>query len=499
VGPADVFGYISHSTINVGDDFQSIAAKRFLPGPALPVDREFIAEFTHSSRVRTVVSGWFMHQAGGYWELPVAPPAKSWPPSPVIDPLFISLHLTETFQATAFAPENVEYLRAHAPIGARDLFTLEALRDHGIPSYFSGCLTLTLPSAPTQRRDIIYLVDVDARGAQYVRSRTRSRVAELTHGRPVLPLLRPAHRLLYAEHVLGLYRSAKCVVTTRLHAALPCLASGTPVLMLSSDTKGWPNARFGGLVEHLWHGSTEELLSGELGYDFDDPPPNPITHLPLRQDLCAKMRAWAGPGAGDGEASPVGRSDAQAPPHDGRFARAALVSSLIKPGDVGAEIGVLAGQFAYHVLLRAQPSKLYLIDPWRYGPKPDVEPDPSPENRAAEDQQFEHTRSLFARYENVEILRMKSQDAAALIADDSLDYVYIDGEHSFDAVKADLTSYLPKVKLGGHLIGDDYGWSGVGAGVDAFVAEHAGELDVLVDSYTVEGAGQFALRKRSEG
>jgi hypothetical protein len=499
VGPADVLGYISHSTINIGDDFQSIAAKQFLPGPALPVDREFIAEFTHARPVRTVVSGWFMHQAGGYWELPVAPPAKSWPPSPAIDPLFISLHLTETFHATAFAPKNVDYLRAHAPIGARDRFTLEALREHGIPSYFSGCLTLTLPSAPAPRRDVIYLVDVDPRSAQYLRSRTSSRVVELTHGRPVLALLRPAHRLLYAEYVLGLYRSAKCVVTTRLHAALPCLASGTPVLMLSSDAKGWPNARFGGLVDHLRHGSTEELLSGELAYDVENPPPNPDTFLPLRADLCAKMRSWTGSGAAEERAARVGARDAAAPPHDGRFARAALVSGLIRPGDVGAEIGVLAGQFAYHVLLRAQPSKLYLIDPWRYGLQADVETDPSPENQAARDEQFERTRSLFALEANVEILRMKSQDAAAHISDRSLDYVYIDGEHSYDAVRADLAHYLPKVRPGGHLIGDDYGWSGVGAAVDAFVAEHAGELEVLVDPYTTQGAGQFVLRKLSAG
>ena len=51
------------------------------------------------------------------------------------------------------------------------------------------------------------------------------------------------------------------------------------------------------------------------------------------------------------------------PPHDQRVARAELVSSLVRPGDVGAEIGVQCRVFAYHVLLRRQPSKLYLIDP----------------------------------------------------------------------------------------------------------------------------------------
>ena len=39
-------GYVSHPTINIGDDFQTIAAKRFLQADAVAVDREFIREFS---------------------------------------------------------------------------------------------------------------------------------------------------------------------------------------------------------------------------------------------------------------------------------------------------------------------------------------------------------------------------------------------------------------------------------------------------------------------
>ena len=54
---------------------------------------------------------------------------------------------------------------------------------------------------------------------------------------------------------------------------------------------------------------------------------------------------------------------ADASPNDGRIARAEYVSSLIKPGDIAAEIGVASGVFAYPVLLQKNPLKLYLIDP----------------------------------------------------------------------------------------------------------------------------------------
>lgn len=286
------FGYISHSTINIGDDIQTIAVKQFLPQNAVAVDREFIYEFTHESKVNTVVSGWFMHQKNNYWDLPVPPPEKSWPPAGIIDPFFISIHLTGTFLPTVFSNENIDYLKKHAPIGARDLFTFNELQKRGIPSYFSGCLTLTLKNECKERNDIIYLVDLDEECIAYIKSKTSSPVVVLTHGRPILQMLSVDHRLKYAEHFLNLYRKCKCVITTRLHAAMPCLAFETPLLMISSDKPGHLDLRFTGLVEHTHHCSKEELLKGEIDYDFNHPPENPKTYLPMRENLIKIMKEW---------------------------------------------------------------------------------------------------------------------------------------------------------------------------------------------------------------
>ncbi len=64
----------------------------------------------------------------------------------------------------------------------------------------------------------------------------------------------------------------------------------------------------------------------------------------------------------------------------------------------------------------------------------------------------------FQRMTEVRILRMKSLEAVAKFPDESLDWVYIDGDHSYEAVKADLLAWLRKVKSGGALVGDDYDW-----------------------------------------
>ena len=283
----DHFGYISQSTINIGDDIQSIAAKGFLPDNAIPIDREFISTFDYPATVKSIVSGWFMHHKSGYWDLSIAPPEKCWPPSPAIDPFFISIHLTGSFLPIIFSEENIAYLKEHGPIGARDLFTLNELLKRDIPSYFSGCLTLTLENNFTERNNITYLVDLDEETTNYIKSKIKSPIVIITHGKPLLQILSVEHRLKYAEYLLDLYRKAKCVITTRLHAAMPCLAFNTPILMLASA-----DARFSGLLDHTTHCTKDDVCKGRVDYYLDDPRENPRTYLLMRENLIKIMTEW---------------------------------------------------------------------------------------------------------------------------------------------------------------------------------------------------------------
>ena len=55
-----------------------------------------------------------------------------------------------------------------------------------------------------------------------------------------------------------------------------------------------------------------------------------------------------------------------------------------------------------------------------------------------------------------EVLRMTTTEAARLFEDEHFDFVFIDADHSYKAVKQDITHWEPKVRPGGWLGGHDY-------------------------------------------
>jgi len=61
----------------------------------------------------------------------------------------------------------------------------------------------------------------------------------------------------------------------------------------------------------------------------------------------------------------------------------------------------------------------------------------------------------------VEMVRLPSVEAAKLFDDESFDTVFIDGNHFYEDVCADIDAWLPKVRKGGILCGDDYFYEGV--------------------------------------
>jgi len=173
--------------------------------------------------------------------------------------------------------------------------------------------------------------------------------------------------------------------------------------------------------------------------------------------------------------------------------------SLLPKGGVCAEIGTWKGDFAATILSSRCPTQLYLVDPWEYRPEGEYEQAwyGGDKHNKQEEMDAVH-KSVVDRFRSeieegqVLVQRARSVDAAASFSDESLDWVYIDGDHNYEAVKRDLDAYFRIVKSGGFIAGDDYtragGWFGdaVMRAVDEF-ADRCADLTII--------GTQFLLKK----
>lgn len=278
------YGLFSYETENIGDEIQSIAARRFLPAVDTYVDRDYVGQWEPQGDTKIIMNGWFMH------------PPYAWPPkSESIHPLLVSMYVDQADSRVGeafFSSESVAYLNSHGPVGARDMSTLEFLRKHGVESYFSGCMTLTLQADPTiEKQDYILAVDLPEAVVEMLRQKTKRPVIESS---PYFDTnMSREDRFQMAEYFLFLYQSAHAVVATRLHAMLPSLALGTPVFLVMDHLK-YDSRRYAGLDDLVNKATDVDYLNDYNLFDVDNPPANPDKYLSIREKLIADVSAFTG-------------------------------------------------------------------------------------------------------------------------------------------------------------------------------------------------------------
>lgn len=119
----------------------------------------------------------------------------------------------------------------------------------------------------------------------------------------------------------------------------------------------------------------------------------------------------------------------------------------------GAEIGVDKGDFSYCLLDNTTIENFYCIDPWIDNFGSDHRPgyfDPNGKNRMKD---AENKLSSFSN--KTTFIKDYSMNAYSKFDDSSLDFVYIDGDHSLE-VFFDIYAWFSKVRLGGIISGHDY-------------------------------------------
>jgi len=166
-----------------------------------------------------------------------------------------------------------------------------------------------------------------------------------------------------------------------------------------------------------------------------------------------------------------------------------LLNRLDLKGE-GVEVGVQEGDFSYKILFGSTLKKLYSIDPWKEFPKDDYV-DGSNLDQKTQNINYLITKiRLFIFGKRSSILRMTSMESSNIFKNNSLDFVYIDANHSYDECKKDIDIWWKKVRNGGVLSGHDY-LNGVVAGtvfgvkdaVDKFVEEENLKLYITEEDY----------------
>ena len=129
-------------------------------------------------------------------------------------------------------------------------------------------------------------------------------------------------------------------------------------------------------------------------------------------------------------------------------------------GSVGVEIGVHLGDFSSRILSEVKPSKLFLVDPWMIFDSADYSDALYGGKAAGQAEMDERHDYVVRRFQSeinsgvVEIHRGTLQELVEK-AVSGFDWVYVDGDHTYEAVKADLTLALSAVTRPSMICGDD--------------------------------------------
>ncbi len=309
------YGLMWYRTSNLGDDIQSLAAKQYLPQVDVLLNRDTLSRYRHRGPIAVIMNGWFLHRRYGGMNMQgkverwlhdrlvtrVTGRAFDWPPPNNIRPLLVSHHF---HYPELMSDEVADFYRRNGPVGCRDQSTMNTLHKYGVDTYYSGCLTLTLRSQGLKKSDRVVFVDPFGWDASYrfplpgeANFRTdlwerfpreiRDNALYITQAHYGTDV---KHRQRLAQELLSIYESAKLVITSRIHCALPCLALGTPVVFLRRDEA---DSRFDGLV-NLFRTRYffSDILAGLMEVDWDSPAPGSQDFRAFASDLRGRCMAF---------------------------------------------------------------------------------------------------------------------------------------------------------------------------------------------------------------
>lgn len=121
------------------------------------------------------------------------------------------------------------------------------------------------------------------------------------------------------------------------------------------------------------------------------------------------------------------------------------IQTLLPSNPNVAEVGVAEGFFSEKIYNMLNPSKLYLIDNFSHS-----------SHYYNSSTHYDFIKNKFINTKNINLIRSLSWDGLNSLENDSMDYIYIDADHSYESVKKDIAVSLKKIKLNGIIQFNDY-------------------------------------------
>ncbi len=150
------------------------------------------------------------------------------------------------------------------------------------------------------------------------------------------------------------------------------------------------------------------------------------------------------------------------------------------------EVGVFTGALSAYLLRELPTCTLLMVDLWQaYATASDDEISTVNDREMLE--VMDHAcKSVAFAADRVIVRRASSIDAAVGVLDGSCDIVFLDADHHYEAVVADIAAWWPKVKPNGVLCGHDWGYPATSVGVERAVREFVDRMSGLKIQWSLD-------------
>jgi len=146
----------------------------------------------------------------------------------------------------------------------------------------------------------------------------------------------------------------------------------------------------------------------------------------------------------------------------------------------GVEIGLEYGRTFNHLLKTFPGIYMIGVDPFRH--MPDA-PGEKPYRNMPHERNKTIVKDIAWRYRGrCQVIEKTSKQGSFEVPNDSQDFIFIDGDHSYEGVSEDILLWSPKVRNGGWILGHDYSeyWAGLRKAVDEAFGPHVIEYPCKV-------------------